>query len=394
MLLYVRCTGQSRGKGQHRSPSRKQNCFSQAILMIPQIAAFGNTCKTILAEKPFTWQNALRFSSMLLKQKPKAGPLKLVLDITSRCDMDCSMCFYHSRMLPPCPPEELPIGDIVRLFKECRMLGVKKILLCGQGEPLLHPDFKEVVAQADTHMLETELMTNAYYLTPEIIRHLLSHKLKKIIISLHCADEKTFLKVHPHREARDFQLIIKNIQCLNRLRPASLAPSLYLLSVVSSCNHDSSAALGKLAVKLKAQKILFKPLTLPDGLKGKGLELDAEKKQRIFQDLLALKRNIPIAHNITDYLKTLLREQTTAPDNNHCSKDQKTRSRCYIPWFQSVISAKGEVNACAYAAHSMIGSIKNASLCDIWSAESYQSFRSGKYCPADCRARAVYPLLP
>ncbi len=65
---------------------------------------------------------------------------QLWLHITSRCNLRCKHCYYHSQQ----SGHELPFDTAERLFTEAAARGVKQIILSG-GEPMLHSRILDIV---------------------------------------------------------------------------------------------------------------------------------------------------------------------------------------------------------------------------------------------------------
>jgi MoaA/NifB/PqqE/SkfB family radical SAM enzyme len=102
------------------------------------------------------------------KELPRL-PLDGRLDLTYRCNNNCRHCWLW---LPPGAPqghEELSFEEIRRIVDQARRLGCQAWGLSG-GEPLLRPDFAEILDYITRKAVHYRLNTNGTLITPEIAR--------------------------------------------------------------------------------------------------------------------------------------------------------------------------------------------------------------------------------
>src|SRR5215813_12199207 len=79
-----------------------------------------------------------RFSAGLLQKKP----FSCLIQVTNRCNMECSFCDFWPNPAPP--KQELQLDEYRRLADELAELGTFVISVEG-GEPLARPDIVEIV---------------------------------------------------------------------------------------------------------------------------------------------------------------------------------------------------------------------------------------------------------
>jgi len=321
----------------------------------------------------FCPSNTLRAFGAIFKTRAFTGPLKIVIDITNRCDMGCRMCWYHSCDLKQANSPELEItkDKFSEIAKEAAEMGAKIIMLCGEGEPFMHKDIFSLIRIARHHGLDVEIMTSALHLDEKSIKQILDYRVRKILVSLHCADKETFKKIRPLRNETDYEKIIHNLHLLQELKEGR-HPLLYIINVISSLNADKIKKMTLLANQLNADKVLFKPLSLTS-------ELDPSL---IPSEIQRIKSNI--VDNTNGFF---------ALSKKHPGK-KEDRSSCYIPWTQVAIGMNGDCFSCAYNINKPMGNIYESSLSAIWNGENYRTFRKNPHCPRKCLGRAVYPLLP
>ena len=78
----------------------------------------------------------------------------LVLVTTRRCNLKCATCLKGASAA-----EDLDLGLLDRLFEDAKRVGFDSVSLSG-GEPVLHPQFRELLAKIASHGLNIGLVTN------------------------------------------------------------------------------------------------------------------------------------------------------------------------------------------------------------------------------------------
>lgn len=119
--------------------------------------------------------------SGLLRALPRAVdqlPIWAQLNITWRCNLDCSYCTEYDNSKGDVPYEEL-----VRRIDKCRELGVLHTDLIG-GEPLLHPDLVRLFEQIKERGMTSGMTTNGFLLTADKLDRLLAAGLGRLQISV------------------------------------------------------------------------------------------------------------------------------------------------------------------------------------------------------------------
>lgn len=93
--------------------------------------------------------------------QPGAFPPSVLFIITSRCNLHCKMCAYgYKKGL------NLPYPEFEKLAREMKENGVKIVYLSG-GEPMLHPNFPEIVHFLKDLGFTVRLSTNGTLLSAE-----------------------------------------------------------------------------------------------------------------------------------------------------------------------------------------------------------------------------------
>src|SRR5580700_7060264 len=95
-----------------------------------------------------------------------------------RCNLACTYCNEYDDFSKPVPTETM-IARVNRLAD----LGTSILTLSG-GEPMLHPDLDEIIAEMRRRGVVAGMITNGYLLTPERVRRLNRAGLDHLQISI------------------------------------------------------------------------------------------------------------------------------------------------------------------------------------------------------------------
>ena len=86
-------------------------------------------------------KQALNILSYVLgKKEPVAGPLKLGIEVTQRCNSRCRSCDRWHKV----NKDELKLEEIKKLLYNVRAMGTSTVSLTG-GEALLRTDIFEII---------------------------------------------------------------------------------------------------------------------------------------------------------------------------------------------------------------------------------------------------------
>jgi MoaA/NifB/PqqE/SkfB family radical SAM enzyme len=117
----------------------------------------------------------------LLRALPRAfddRPLWAQLNITWRCNLDCSYCTEYDNT-----KSHVPYEAVARSIDKCHELGVLHTDLLG-GEPLLHPDLERLFRKIGEHGMTSGMTTNGFLLTEARLDGLIAAGLGRLQISV------------------------------------------------------------------------------------------------------------------------------------------------------------------------------------------------------------------
>lgn len=81
------------------------------------------------------------------------------INVTWACNVSCKHCFYR-RNPNLHKPIHKPLRDILEEMISAKGRGINRIVLIGEGEPLLHPQIEAIIAAAKGFGLFSDIITN------------------------------------------------------------------------------------------------------------------------------------------------------------------------------------------------------------------------------------------
>lgn len=151
----------------------------------------------------------------------------LIWIFTARCNLACRHCYVVPRFSRL---RELPREGKLRLIDEAAELGIGYIGFSG-GEPLTHPDFRELLKRCMEYGIETSVVTNAITVSDDIVR-LLSDAETMVYVSIDGSKEK-------HEELRGEGTWDKTINGLKKLLEGGVFTA--TIMAVTRSNYAHSA---------------------------------------------------------------------------------------------------------------------------------------------------------
>lgn len=323
---------------------------------------------------------------------------KLYIEPTSKCNLNCKMCFRNTWI-----DEELE-NMTMEIFNNAintMPSNVDKIFFGGMGEPLFHPDITEMVKIASSKVKEVELLTNGTLLNEEMSKNLLEAGLTMLWISIDSLESKEYEKIRVNSK---LEKIINNIKVFNKLREYSgesnKAKNNIKLGIAFVAMKSNIDQLEKMPLfcaihgvsKVNVSNLLPSDKTsIGDILYSRTLSVDTSSES-MFNILPEI--NIPIMDwnikNVGKSMNKLLRSQVSSLSicNNKISR--KSNYCKFIEEGCSFIKYNGNVSPCMGVLHSSqtylfdekrnvyhhsFGNVLDDSLENIWNNEEYSLFR-------------------
>jgi MoaA/NifB/PqqE/SkfB family radical SAM enzyme len=138
---------------------------------------------------------------------------KVYVEATALCNLSCVTCIRHA-WDEPMGHMQLPLYRKLLDGLPAHAPDAVTFAFAGYGEPLVHPQFLELVELARTQGLRAEIITNGLLLTAERIRELLRLGVAQVAVSVDGGDEATYGDVRGNGLAP----VLANLQALAEAR--------------------------------------------------------------------------------------------------------------------------------------------------------------------------------
>ena len=282
-------------------------------------------------------------------------PVQAEFGPTNRCNHRCVFCAldFIDR-----GPADINSGVALRAINEMYSMGVKSIVFAGEGEPILHRDTPEFIRTARDLGMETALMTNGVFFTPDKAERCLPY-LTWMRFSIDAGTPENHARVHGTSE-KDFPKIISNLRAAAEIkRREGYDVNISVQGLLIPDSLPELVQLADLAKTAGADNIQIKPYS-QHPLSCNRCELDYHG-----MDATTLRRNLMSVQ--TDRFRVAFRDE---------SIDRITHARGYTECHGlsafALITARGEVIPCNifYGNPDYVyGNINDQSLPDIWTGE-------------------------
>lgn len=309
------------------------------------------------------------------------GPLRLLIDPTPLCNIDCLYCRAHSPLRKELNREwrahikdpYLPFELFTKIIDDAVALDVASILVVGGGEPTIHPRFREMVEYVADRNLEFNLSTNGLLLNDRIAAAMARLPAGSLTCSLSAATPETFVRLHPSRSAEDFFRIIENLKNLRAKCPRGTGERLRFkaLFVITKYNLEEIVRFAELTRDLEFHEVWYQLVHVDPYCQF--LQPTLEDKPMIEE---SLARAQGVAKESGIEINSYVDFQLEHLDNRgRWSQSFFARHGCNVGWQFCYVSYRGEVSFCC--GMKVVDSLSQSkSLADIWHSQAYNRFRS------------------
>lgn len=335
---------------------------------------------------------------------------KLYIEPTSRCNLNCIMCFRHTWLNEHYG--DMDMDDFCKILNDKEALAdTHTIFLGGMGEPLVHPDIFEMIRRSKTLGMKTELITNGTMLSQDISEQLIDSGLDQLWISVDSFDEENYDKI---QVGSRFSLITENIKTFNELRRGS-AVKLGISVVIMKTNLMQLEKLGAYYDIIEADDInlshmipntrenadetlwqLTERAEVIKTMDSLGLDfswgytpaIEVTEKEScarfkfLPEDIQRLYGTKQPTHMFNDDLELMWRGEVPMRRKDRCRF--VAEGNCFVRWDGDVSPCMGLLHSAdtymddqkRTVWHHSFGNIREKTLSEIWSSKEYEDFRS------------------
>lgn len=132
-----------------------------------------------------------------------------IVHIIQNCNSPCKMCDCWQTK------EKIwhPAGDLKKFFEKVKHLGAKAIMLSG-GEPLLHPELRQIISDLKEIGLKVMLNTNALLLHKHL--WIAELEIEQLVVSMDGYDSTTY---QTYRGLNGYHIVWNNLELFQKKSP-------------------------------------------------------------------------------------------------------------------------------------------------------------------------------
>ncbi|MEE1137414.1 MAG: radical SAM protein [Acutalibacteraceae bacterium] len=199
----------------------------------------------------------LFISNLFSKASKNSVPLSGSFELTSRCPLDCKMCYIH-RKENDCEAikQEKSTAWWLDLARQAQEAGMLMLLLTG-GEPLLRKDFEEIYLGAKKLGLLVSVNTNGLLIDDDKVKFFADNPPQKLNISLYGTSEETYRELCGNGKAYE-----KVFTAVRKLREAGIGIKInYTATQYNSHDAEKIYAFAKeLNLPVQTVTYMFPPV--------------------------------------------------------------------------------------------------------------------------------------
>ncbi|MBR2867756.1 MAG: radical SAM protein [Clostridia bacterium] len=274
---------------------------------------------------------AVLFAKADINRIPLAGSFEL----TSRCTLDCKMCYVHRRECDRSAIErEKDTAFWIDLATKAKDAGMLVLLLTG-GEPLLRKDFDEIYTACKKLGMIITVNTNATLIDENKIRLFKELPPQKLCITLYGASEETYGNLCDNAEA--YRKVTDSIR---KIHEAGI-PIKLNYSITPQNVHETEAAYEfakELDVPFQAVSYMFPPVRIG----GEAVRLSAEDAAMAQFRM----QRLTLGEDFTKKIES----DSQIPEHTDCSDRINCRAGASTFW----VNWQGEMTPCGMMAEPKI----------------------------------------
>jgi len=305
----------------------------------------------------------------------KAGPLRMELHPTDRCNLTCIFCWRAVNTNKNFP--EMSESRLLKIPEEAAELGVKEWVVSGGGEPLIRKGVTlKTLKKIKQYDMWGLLTTNGT---------LLNERDSKFLVKIGW-DQVQFSIDGPNPEINDhlrgesaFGKTTRAVKILRKVRDnlKSNKPYIGFNTILNRLNYDKLDGMVRLADEVGSELVYFEPLY--PGYTSERLDLNGKEKKLKKQVKEASKtaKDLGINTNIetfydtqlvnkADFEKTLLKEVKGLGN-------QFISAPCFRPWYLMGVKASGFAGCCSTFEEGEF--INRKSLKEVWFGKVFNKIR-------------------
>ncbi len=312
-----------------------------------------------------------------------SGPIYTELELTTRCNQACVFCGVDHIVNKDISNIDPALAE--RIVDQLCGIGNKSIMICGHGEPLLHPFAQRIVAYASARS-SVSVTTNGEALDEKRLD--LIDRLEWLRFSVNGCNPESYAKIHGVSKDAFPQVMANISRAVARKKRLGLKVTIGTQLVLLAENAKGVVDLAARFKEMGVDYFSVKPYSQHPKSRCR-LDVNYESFYEMEDRLRKLQ---------DDSFKIIFRARSMAQADK-----EKPYGKCYGTHFMNFISATGEVWECNVFAGDprfRIGNIHKESMAEIWNGELRRKVLtfidknlSQEECRRECRMNACNNYL-
>ena len=287
------------------------------------------------------------------------------LKLVDACNLRCFMCDYWKGQRR----DELSTEEVTRVLDGLAELGCQKVHFTG-GELFLRKDVIALATHAKSLGIRVNMTTNGTRLDAELIRELLQIPVRSITLSIDSAIPRLHDALRGRKGAH--KLTTRSLDRLLRWRKRRT--KIRLNTVVSKRNWS---ALVEMPAYLRDRPVDGWLLIPVDPWTDAATAPDAEDITRYNQEIAPVLAELVRVPNFDPWIFGSPGKAMTAVRQQRWARGYYDTKRCHVPWFHTLIDARGDVYPCCMGHRrlSALGNVRSDTVSEIFRGSDYLAFR-------------------
>jgi len=143
-------------------------------------------------------------------------PPAIQIELSKACNLSCPFCYQANPAFKKSirPKEAFIDIEFYKKLIDAAKGKVPYIILASRGEPLMHPQFGELLKYLHDGFLDVKLNTNAMFLTRELCSIVLDH-VDTLVVSVDSHEKEVYESLRVNAK---FSLLVQNLELLRDVR--------------------------------------------------------------------------------------------------------------------------------------------------------------------------------
>lgn len=310
------------------------------------------------------------------------GPVSVQVLPTGICNAQCLFCPIHSGLISRAVKERhaprllvkgglLDMGLYRDFIDDLKDLGMtRRIQYTGSGEPLIHPQFVEMVRYARKHLPDCSLVavTNGVTLGG-CCGDLIAAGIDEISVSLNAGTAKTWVVLNPKGDEGQFRAIVEALEYMGRVKKRGRT-KLTITSVLTRYNCHEAEQMLEIARKADSEALSFirtMVFDLGDVEYNKDLLCTPDQFREFLRTLEKLEKGNTGVH---------ISLCGSGPDDGSLNTEVSAHlSPCYAGLTFTMLFPDGTIYPCCQC-EAMMGTVGKSRFKEVWRAKRYSAFRN------------------